>query len=395
MTTHRPVRVSMLLRNPYTHDTRVEKEARSLRGAGYAVTIVAEAANGLPRRETKDGVSVIRVPRRGRRIRFLRYLIQRHDLMRALERTRPDIIHAHDTDTLEPVASVAKRLGVPFVYDAHDLWLGRIFRGRSRVYVRLFKAFFGWIERTMLPQAAAWVTVSKPIARHLERTYGIGPVHVVANLPERREGELKARQLRDLPGAEGVPADAPIILYVGGVMSGRGIEGLIEALPDVPGAHVIFLGGGGGPHAPAIIELAQRLGVADRVHMLPPVPPDQVIPYAASAMIGVSAAIPTCLNYFYSMPNKLFQPMAAGVPVLASDFPQVREVVADEGAGVVVDMTKPADIAAVLREVIADPGRAAEMGRNGRRAVEERYNWDTAGGVLVDIYRRIRPPART
>lgn len=383
----------MLLRNPYTHDTRVEKEARSLRLAGYEVTIVAEAGEGLPRRETKDGIAVIRVPRRARRIRFLRYLVQRHDLVRALERTRPDIIHAHDTDTLEPVARVARRMSVPFVYDAHDLWLGRLFRGRSRPYVWLFKAFYGWIERTYLPRAAAWITVSEPIARHLERTYRIGPVQVVANVPERDEGALEARQLRDLPGAERVAPEAPIVLYVGGVMSGRGIEGVVEALPEVPAAHMVFLGGGGGPHAPAILELAARLGVADRVHLLPPVPPDEVIPYAASATIGVSAAIPTCLNYAYSMPNKLFQPMAAGIPVLASDFPQVNAVVAGSEAGVTVDMTRPAEIAAALRAVIDDPQRAAEMGRNGRRAVEERYNWDVAGGLLVEIYRGIRPPA--
>lgn len=393
MITQRPVRVTMLLRNAYTHDTRVEKEARSLRLAGYEVTIVAEMGPGLPRRETRDGISVVRVRRRARRLRFLRYLVQRHDLMRAVVRTRPDIMHAHDTDTLEPVASVARRLAIPFVYDAHDLWLGRIFRGRSALYVRVFTAFFGWIERTRLPRAAAWITVSDPIARHLERRYSIGPVQVVANVPERPQGTLDVRDVRSLPGAEALPSDAPIVLYVGGVMSGRGIEGLVEALGEVPGVHLVFLGGGGGPHAPEIMALGDRLGVASRMHMLPPVPPDDVIAYSASATVGVSAAIPTCLNYAYSMPNKLFQPMAAGVPVLASDFPQVRAVVVDEGAGVVVDMTRPAEIAAAIRDMLADRERLAAMGRNGRRAVDERYNWDVAGGLLVDIYRGIRPPA--
>lgn len=390
MTSDRPTRVTMVLRNAYTHDTRVEKEARSLVAAGYAVTIVADGAEGLPTREVKGGISVIRVPRLGRRIPVLRYLRHRRNLMRALTATRPDIIHAHDSDTLDPVGGVARRLGVPYVYDAHDLWLGRIFRGRSRAYLALFKAYYRWVERTFLPRAAGWVTVSAPIARHLEREYRIGPVEVVANVPERPTGTREVRDLRTLPGAERVPPDVPLILYLGLVISGRGIDELVAAMPMVSEAHLVFLGGGA--HEPIIRAAAERLGVGDRMHVLPPVPPDDVIPYAASATVGVSAAVPTCLNYRYSLPNKLFQPMAAGVPMVASDFPQVAEVVADTDAGITVDMTDPAKIAAALNEVLADPERARRMGANARRAIETRFNWDVAGGTLVDLYRRIRPP---
>lgn len=390
MTAGRPTRVTMLLRNPYTHDTRVEKEARSLREAGYVVIIVADGAEGLPVRETKDGVAVWRIPRRGRRVPVVRYLRHRRNLMRAVAATRPDIIHAHDSETLEPVGRVARRLGVPFVYDAHDLWLGRIFRGRSPAYLALFTAYYRWVERTFLPRAAGWVTVSWPIARHLEREYGIGPVEVVANVPERPTGASEVRDLRTLPGAERLPPDGPIILYLGLVISGRGIDELVDALPMVRDAHLVFLGGG--DDAPTIRTAAERLGVGDRLHVLPPVPPEEVIPYAASATVGVSAAVPTCLNYRYSLPNKLFQPMAAGVPMVASDFPQVTEVVADTDAGITVDMTDPAKIAAALNEVLADPKRARQMGANARRAIETRFNWDVAGGTLVALYRRIRPP---
>ena len=386
----RATRVTMLLRNPYTHDTRVEKEARSLVAAGYAVTVVADGAAGLPARETKDGVVVLRVPRIGRQLPVLRYLRHRRNLLRAVEATRPDVIHAHDSETLEPVARLAAKLRVPFVYDAHDLWLGRIFRDRSALNLALFRAYYRWVERTFLPRAAGWVTVSAPIARHLEREYGMGPVQVVPNVPERPTGPVEPRDLRTLPGAERVPAGAPIVLYLGRVISGRGTDQLLAALPMVPDAHLVFLGGGA--HAPVLEAEAERLGVRDRLHILPLVPPDEVIPYAASATVGVSAAIPTCLNYVYSLPNKLFQPMAAGLPVVASNFPQVVEVVAETGAGITVDMTDPPKIASALREVLADPERARRMGEEARRAIERQWNWDVAGGVLVDLYRRIRPP---
>lgn len=384
-----PTRVTMLLRNPYTHDTRVEKEARSLLRAGYAVTVVADGAVGLPARESKDGVSVLRVPRIGPQAPFLRYVRHRRNLMRAVETTRPEILHAHDSDTLEPVARLAERLGVPFVYDAHELWLGRDFRDRSRLNLAIFRAYYRWVERTFVRRAAGWITVSRPIARHLEREYGIGPVEVVANVPERPAGPIEVRDLRTLAG-DALPAEVPIILYLGRVISGRGTDELVAALPMVPDAHLVFLGGG--DHAATIEAEAERLGVRDRLHVLPLVPPEDVIPYAASATVGVSTAIPTSLNNSYSLPNKLFQSMAAGLPVVASDFPQVREIVSNNEAGITVDMTDPAKIAAALCEVLADPERARRMGENARQALEREWNWDVAGATLVEVYRRILPP---
>jgi glycosyltransferase involved in cell wall biosynthesis len=126
--------------------------------------------------------------------------------------------------------------------------------------------------------------------------------------------------------------------------------------------------------------------VTARVHRIPPVPLDQVIDFAASADVGVSPAIPNSLNDAYSLPNKLFQYMAAGVPVVASDFPQVREVVEGSGAGWCVDARDPDAIARALDEVIADPDAARERGRRGRQAVEERYNWGAAATALLQVY---------
>ncbi|HEU4864490.1 MAG TPA: glycosyltransferase, partial [Candidatus Limnocylindria bacterium] len=87
--------------------------------------------------------------------------------------------------------------------------------------------------------------------------------------------------------------------------------------------------------------------------------------------------------------NKLFQYMAAGLPVVASDFPQVREVVVGAGCGVVVDTRRPAEIARGINALLADPESARAMGERGRRAVEERFNWATSARALLDVYRRL------
>ena len=382
----RRLRVSMLVRNSFQHDSRVEKEARTLVDVGYEVTVVAERAAGLPARETRDGYEVVRVSRPLRRLPFLRFFAYRNRFVRALLGTRPDILHAHDTNALEPVAWVARRLRIPFVYDGHELWLGQTRRGRPLMYWWAFLAYYRYIESRFLKRAAAWVTVSPPIARHLEQVSRLPRVEVVANYPELR-GDGTRREIRELPGGEAIPTAAPIVLYLGALMPGRGLHELITAIRDVPEAHLVMLGRGG--EEVALRRRIAELGIGDRVHIIEPVPPDQVVEYARSATIGVSPGLPVSLSYEYSLPNKLFECMAAGLPVVASDFEQVRDVVVATGAGVTVDTRHPAEIARALREILDDPATASRMGRNAATAAAERFNWAAAADVLRSVYGRV------
>jgi glycosyltransferase involved in cell wall biosynthesis len=384
----------MLVRNQFTHDSRVEKEARTLAGAGYAVTVVAEQDGALPASETRDTYDVVRVRRGAARAPILRFLQYRSRLIEALIATQPQILHAHDSDALGPVAAVAGRLRIPFVYDAHDLWLGRPRRGRTRTYFALAQAFYALLEWRLVPLAAAWLTVTIPIARHLERRYRIGPVQVVANYPELSGLEDAAERpldLRALPGGSRIPP-GPIVLYLGGLMAGRGLESLVTAVSTMPAnAQLVLLGQGA--LGPALRELAEAGGLGSRVHILPPVAPDQVVSAAAGASIGVSPYVASSLNNRYSLPNKLFQYMAAGIPVVASDFPQVREVIERSGAGRCVDTSDPAAIGAAVSAILNDPAVAATMGAAGRRAIESRFNWEVAAESLLAIYRGVSAEA--
>jgi glycosyltransferase involved in cell wall biosynthesis len=387
-----PVRVAMLVHNPFTHDTRVEKEARTLRDAGYEVTVVADARLGLPDTEMRDGIQILRFSRPSARVPILRFLRAARRFRHALVELRPHIIHAHDSDTLVSSAGAAADLHVPFIYDAHDLWLGRPRRGRSRLYFALNQAWFGFVERWLIPRAAAWITVSPPIARHLERRYDVGPVELVPNYPELDDMETDSLSIRDLPGAEGIPPGSPVVLYLGALFEGRGIESLVASVPLLPRrAHLVLLGAGA--QAQDLRALALRLAVTDRIHIVDPVAPHTVVAYAASADVGVSPIVPSCLNYRYSLPNKLFQYMAAGLPVVASDLPQVRDVVDANGAGRCVDTALPAAVADAISAILDDPVAATRMGAAGRRAVVERYNWAVAAQTLRTVYERITPQA--
>jgi glycosyltransferase involved in cell wall biosynthesis len=190
------------------------------------------------------------------------------------------------------------------------------------------------------------------------------------------------RALRELPGGEAIDPARPVVLYLGGLMGGRGLEQLVDAIALVPEVQLVMLGSGA--EEERIRERAAARGAS--VLVLPPVAPDLVEAYAASADVGVSPIVPSCLNYRYSLPNKLFQYMAAGIPVVASDFRQVREVVEGSGSGTVVDTTRPEAIAKGIRRVLADPATATAMGERGRAAVRDRYHWGRAAEVLLAVY---------
>lgn len=372
----------MLLLNPYTHDTRVEKEAATLRGAGYRVTVLALADEGLPIQEVRDGIRVHRV-RRPLWPPILRFFLLRRRFARALRGLRPEIIHAHDTETLDVAIGIGAELGAPVVYDGHELWLERVRRERSAAYSLLARWYYRRVERRFLARADAWITVSTPIARHLEKAYGLPRVAVVPNYPDR-QSEIQPRELRRLPGAERIPEDAPVVLYVGNATEGRGIEELVAAVARVPAAHLALLGASA--HADLVSRESRRHGITDRVHAIPRVPSGEVVAYAASATVGVSPVPPTSLSYEYSLPNKLFQYMQAGLPVVASDFPQVREVVVASGAGITVDVRNVRALAEAIRVYVDDADRRTQDGARGREAVDDRYNWSTSAEALLEVY---------
>lgn len=383
-------RVTMLVRNPFTHDTRVEREVRTLSEAGYRVTVVAEDGPGLPARDERAGARVVRVRRVGPPVPGLRFFAHAWRLARAVRRTRPDLLHAHDADALQVVGPIGRRRGIPVIYDSHELWLGRSARGRSPLYHRLARAYYGWVERRYVPAAAAILVANPPVAVELERRYGVSEVIAVPNYPSEADAVVP-RDLRDLPGGAGIPPGAPIVLYVGAMTPERGIEELVDAMVGVPDGHLVLLGGGG--LEPVIRARVAERGIGARSHFLGMVASDEVVPFAASARVGILSTMPTNLNNRLALPNKLFQYMAAGIPVVASDYPQIRDVVEGSACGLLVDPTDSAALAAAIRVYAADGDRAARDGASGRRAVTERYHWGLAARALLDAYARAEAAA--
>lgn len=294
-----------------------------------------------------------------------------------------DVHHAHDLEAVPAARAAARRDGGRYVYDSHEVFTEW---GPHRAQPGWLRRGLGAWERRLAHGAAAVVTVNDAIADVLRRRLAPRRNIVVHNCPPRWHPPDDAPD--HLRRAAAIPPGAPIVLCHGNLMAGRGLEETAAALrePGLEAAHLVFLG----YRVSVVDRLVADPSTAGRVHYLPAVAPQDVVEWVAGADTDVMAIQPTDLNSRLSSPNKLFESIAAGVPVVSSDLPVRRRILVDDPdgpLGELCDPTDPASIAAAIRRVLDVPPteRAARRARI-LRAAHDRWNWETEGAKLVALY---------
>ncbi len=399
-------RITMLLDNDFTRDHRVLKEARSLVGVGHAVRIVALRTPGSAARENRDGISVVRVrpphwtghPGPAQVPELLLWYDRMAPLGRAATLRPADVVHAHDLTTLGPARRAARCLGAALVYDDHELYVETLNttypldRGplRRRLYRGMegWLAFAGrWLEGRWIRDLDGHVTVSDTIADEIVSRYGCPRPTVIANCPPLRSPPPPDGRLHR---ALGVPDEAKIVLYQGTFpASGAGLEDLVDAVAELPErVRLAYMGWGFG--RAALERRARERNVTDRVTFLPSVPPDALPGWIADAAVAVVPNRPVNLSNLLALPNKLFESMMAGVPVVAADTPEVRRVLEAYPAGVMYEMGNVGDLVARVLEVADGSEEALASFRvAARRATTETYCWERQEERLLALYARV------
>lgn len=295
----------------------------------------------------------------------------------------PDVIHAHDVHTVgvaDKAAALLRGRGatVKWIYDAHEYVAGLSLYGSRNAAERA-----GWLdlEATYAPRADRIVTVSPALATELVTRYAlIEPPTVVLNAP----WEAKVQPVGGVREQAGLTAGVPLLVYSGVVTEARGVDTAVEALTELPGVHlaVVATRPRGGP-ARQLVTRAKELGVADRLHLLGPVPPPDVVTHLSTADVGL-IPIKRFPSHDLALTNKLFEYIHAGLPVVVSDCPSQQDFVREHAIGASHIAADSTDFARAVREVL---DRRAEFKVSvGSAALRARYSWQQSERDLSRLY---------
>ncbi|MGA8723130.1 MAG: glycosyltransferase [Solirubrobacteraceae bacterium] len=367
------------------YDARVWKEARTLRESGRTVVLIGCTYDvaGI-RRRTESDIDVVEISlgtRAGRVSAAVRALTLVR-VWREVLRTRARVYHVHNIHP-GPAALVAGRIRrVPVVYDAHELY-GEP-RDRSAA-ARLAGGLTYALERLMARRSAAVITTNRSRLNVLARRHGRDDVVVLANVPNLQRSVV--------PLDPGFPRDVNVLLYQGGIYAeSRAFRQSLEALTHLPSdVHLAILGFGRDRDIDLVHEWSDMFGVSSRVHFLPPRPFDELVRTAAAATIGLVPIRPVRLNHTLGDTNKLHEYLMAGLPVVASDLPEIRHVAqqGDPPVGEVFDPEDSESIAAAVKRILADQDQLARRRSEALRLARELYNWEAEQRKLLDLYRRL------
>jgi glycosyltransferase involved in cell wall biosynthesis len=347
------------------------RAAKSLAQAGYEVVLIARH----DKEEVVDGVRVVPLPPPRNRMHRMTKVLWR--VYRLAVKEDADVYHFHDPE-LMIVGLLLKLRGKKTIWDVHEHYPNSILDKDylAKPLRRLISRSFDLFERAVV-RFFDYVIYTTPFVGQRYQTMKVrsGPIenYPILKLSETFQREPQKR-----------------IIYLGGMARIRGLLEVIEAFALVAKRHPdweLCLVGSSRPASfeQELKDLVKKLEVEANVTFVAWVPYEEKERLSSQASMGVITYLP-CSNNTSCLPNKLFDYMLVGLPVVASNFPLYREVVEPNHCGLTVDPTRPQEIARAMEYLIEHPHEAKQMGANGRQAVLEKYNWEKESRKLLQIY---------
>jgi glycosyltransferase involved in cell wall biosynthesis len=284
---------------------------------------------------------------------------------------RFDRIHANDLDTLLPALIISKFKGKKLVYDSHE-----IFTEVPEIQGRWVKKIWQWIENFSFHRLNNIITVNQSIADFYEKKFG-KEIQVIRNIPEARTLDLNKDRT-----SLSLPENPYIVISQGsGINIDRGNEELLESIKLLDDVLLLFVGSGDA--IPRLKELSKTLDIQSKVRFIDRMPYEKMINYTACADLGISFDKASNLNYLYSLPNKIFDYISAGTPILASNLPEVSNIINTYGVGLLIENITAKEIANGITEMRS---KKADYWDDSLAKASKELTWESESKALNMFY---------
>jgi len=360
--------IALAVTNDLATDQRLHRIAHTLSENGLRITLIGRWHKNIPEAELPFRVVHLNpIFQEG----FLFYAFFNIRLFFYLLFHRFDAVTANDLDTLTACYLACRIKRIPLLYDSHEY-----FTGLPELVDRPFvRNVWKLIERMFLPRIRFSSTVCGPVAELYFQQYGVH-MEVIRNVPWYRPSVTAERESK-----------VRTIIYQGSINVGRGIENVIRALPFLP--EVRFVIAGDGYQRREIERLVQAEGLTRQVQFAGRLLPDELYRQTLQADVGVSLEERIGDNYYFALPNKLFDYIQARIPVLVSAFPAMKEIVDTYGIGLTTESQAPEHLASLFQQMLYNEALRREWKVNLEKAAHD-LCWEKEREKLLKLYRQAK-----
>ena len=354
-----------------------EREARALSVAGYRVTVICpepyDGAGNSFNVNWGPGVSIKYIHCGASAFMSEKPGFFADQLYLEAVRRCPFAFHAHDLSTAYAALAAAKFRGSHLVVDFHEWFSENVhwdpFVSAWAPYRADWKSELQKLERRCLEEASATITVCDSIADAMEAELGGRRPIVIRNIPDM--AMAPSREYLPLKQQLGLPESTFVLLYQGGTGPTRLIEPIIESLAHAPECVLVIRGPSLDLFGPDYMALARRSGAEDRVILAPAVPSRDVVAAARGADAGIYTVAALCRNFIFALPNKVFEYLAADLPVLVAHYPETKRLITENGIGFVFNPNDTKSIADAINRLIRDEDFRVKCVANTRAALSK------------------------